>query len=316
MSAWAVMGFVMSMPLACATNPHGSTTEHADKSATGEPAAGTRANSSLAALGRYLFHDKRVSRNRDVACSSCHTLSKFGVDGKPAGIAAVESGSATSGQRRFNTRSHVAQIWDARASNAAVQAIDEALTDNLGRVPVYVELFRAAFAKGPQPISLDHVSDAIETFERGLVSGSRWDKFVAGDVSALTLEEKNGLRVFLESGCVACHSGPHAGGTLYRDVGVAYPWPNQKDTGSDAAVSIAARLAIQVPSLKNIADTAPYFHGSSVSNLEAAIRLMGHHQLGVELSSNDVNAIAAWMRALSGDVDPAYVAVPDLPPEG
>ena len=76
------------------------------------------------------------------------------------------------------------------------------------------------------------------------------------------------------------------------------------------------RLVLRVPSLKNIGETAPYFHDSSTSNLEAAIRLMGHHQLGVELSNDEVNAIAAWMRALSGDVDAAYIAVPDLPPEG
>lgn len=312
----ALLGLVTTLALACATSPPGQPTEHAGRPAVGEPAAATPANSSLVALGRFLFHDKRISRNRDVACSNCHTLSKFGVDGKPAGIAASEPGSEPTEQRRFKTRSHVAQVWDPRAPNASAEAIDTVLAENLGRVPLYVELFRAAFPKEPLPISLNHVSDAIEAFERGLVSGSRWDKFLAGDVSALTLEEKNGLRVFLQSGCVACHSGAQVGGTLYRQVGIAYPWPNSKDGSSGAADSLAARLAIRVPSLKNIAETAPYFHDSSVSNLEAAIRLMGHHQLGVELSNNDVNAIAAWMHALSGDVDPAYIAVPDLPPEG
>jgi cytochrome c peroxidase len=317
LSAWsALLGLVPATALACATSPPEQTSERAGRSATGEPAATSPANPSLVALGRFLFHDRRISRNRDVACSNCHTLSKFGVDGKPAGIAASEPGGAPTEQRRFNTRSHVAQVWDARASNASAEAIDAVLAENLGRVPLYVELFRAAFPKGPPPISLNHVSDAIEAFERGLVSGSRWDKFLAGDVSALTIEEKNGLRVFLQSGCVACHSGPQVGGTLYREVGIAYPWPNSKAGSSGAPDSLAARLPVRVPSLKNIADTAPYFRDSSVSNLEAAIRLMGHHQLGVELSSNDVNAIAAWMHALSGDVDPAYIAVPDLPPEG
>lgn len=310
----ALLASVISTAFGCATTPH-APTEPASETGTGDAAAGSGANWSLVVLGRFLFHDKRLSQSRDSACNSCHTLSKFGVDGKPAGLAVADPGATPSGQRVFNMRAHVAQIWDPRAPNTEVQAIDDALADRLARVPRYVVLFRNSFPHSRRAISVNNVSEAIETFERGLVSNSRWDKFSAGDVSALTLEEKHGLRVFLESGCVACHSGPQVGGTMFREVGIAYPWPKPKDGRPDTADS-AARLALRVPSLRNIAETAPYFHDSSISNLEAAIRLMGHHQLGVELSNEDVNAIAAWMRALSGDVDPTYIAVPDLPPEG
>jgi cytochrome c peroxidase len=311
----ALLVLLTSISLGCAATPPPVATEHAEQTTAGEQWGAAGTSSSRVALGRFLFHDNRLSRNRDAACAGCHTLSKFGVDGKPAGLTVAEPGSAETGQRVFNTRAHVAQIWDARVSDARIEAIDEGLATVLGRVPRYVALFRESFPTDARPISVNSVSEAIESFERGLVSGSRWDKFSAGDVSALTLEEKHGLRVFLESGCVACHAGPQVGGTMYREVGIAYPWPKQKDAQSKAAGSTDARLALRVPSLKNIAETAPYFHDSSISNLEAAIRLMGHHQLGVELSNADVNAIAAWMRALSGDVDPAYIAVPDLPPE-
>ena len=192
-----------------------------------------------------------------------------------------------------------------------------ALSETLGHVHRYTELFREAFPGDAHPISLKSVGDAIDAFERGLVSNSRWDRFAAGEVSALTVEEKHGLRVFIRSGCVACHAGPQFGGTMYQEVGIAYPWPSQKDRDRDAGnKSLADRAIFRVPSLKNIAETAPYFHDNSTSNLEAAIRLMGHHQLGIELSNDDVNAIAAWMRALSGDIDPSYIAVPELPPEG
>jgi cytochrome c peroxidase len=315
-SAWAaLLALGTTVALGCATNPGPVATEHREGIAADGRPSGAGTSSSLVVLGRLLFHDNRLSRNRDVACSSCHKLSKFGVDGKPAGMA-VAPGAAPNGQRVFNTRTHLAEMWDARASNIQSQVIDVDVAGALGRVPRYVELFGSVFPQGRRPIGIDSVSDAIETFERGLVSNSRWDKFSDGDVSALSLEEKHGLRVFLESGCVACHSGPQVGGTMYREVGIAYPWPKQKDAQTGGVDSVTARLSLRVPSLKNIAESAPYFHDSSVSNLEAAIRVMGHHQLGVELSTEDINAIAAWMRALSGDVDPAYIAVPELPPEG
>jgi cytochrome c peroxidase len=310
----ALLALQIAGALGCATNPRPAETEHVE-SANAERTSGTGAGSSVVVLGRLLFHDNRLSRNRDAACSGCHKLSKFGVDGKAAGIA-VTAGGTWNGQRVFSTRTHLAEIWDPRAPNVHSDVIDVEIAGVLGRVPRYVELFGNAFPQGRRAIGIDSVSDAIEAFERGLVSNSRWDKFSAGDVSALTLEEKHGLRVFLESGCVACHSGTQVGGTMYREVGIAYPWPKQKDAQAGGTDSATARLSLRVPSLKNIAESAPYFHDSSVSNLEAAIRLMGHHQLGVELSSDDVNAIAAWMRALSGDIDPAYIAVPELPPEG
>jgi len=301
----------------CATNPRSATTERVGD-AVGGPVAVVQSTSPRIALGRFLFHDKRLSRNRDAACIGCHTLSKFGVDGKPAGAALGGPGETSNAPRVFNTQAHVAQIWDARAHDIKLETVDVALAGTLGRIPRYATLFRDAFPDGDHAISVRNASEAIEAFERGLVNNSRWDKFAAGDVAALTIEEKHGLRVFLESGCVACHTGPQVGGAMYQEVGIAYPWPKQpEDARSVSATdSLAKRLVLRVPSLKNIAETAPYFHDNSTSNLEAAIRLMGHHQLGVELSNDDVNAIAAWMRALSGDVDPAYIAVPDLPPEG
>ena len=298
--------------------------------ATGELGEPLRLNSDQVALGRLLFHDRRLSRNRQVACSSCHVLTKFGVDGKPAGIGVGELRGTRNVPSLFNTAMHIAELWSVRAPNVEAHEAEpimnpvematrseHALVDALGRVPRYVEMFREGFPNDDRPISLKNVGEAIEAFERGLVNNSRWDKFSAGDVSALTLEEKHGLRVFIISGCVACHTGPQVGGTMYQKVGVAFPWPNQKDQGRDAGTNSAAdRMVFQVPSLKNIAETAPYFHDGSTSNLQAAIRLMAHHQLGLELSNQEVDAIAAWMRALTGDIDPDYIAVPDLPPEG
>ena len=174
-------------------------------------------------------------------------------------------------------------------------------------------MFVRAFPGDPQPISLKNIGEAIGAFERGLVTTSRWDRFIAGESSALTTVEKHGLRVFLDVGCMVCHTGPQVGGTMFQKVGAVVPWPNQTDQGR-AAVTNAAndRMVFKVPSLKNIAETAPYFHDGSAADLETAIRQMGHHQLGVDLDAPEIAAIAAWMRSMTGVIDPAYIAVPAL----
>jgi cytochrome c peroxidase len=104
------------------------------------------------------------------------------------------------------------------------------------------------------------------------------------------------------------------GATMCQTVGAVSPWPNQQDEGRSADTTGSAdRMVFKVPSLKNIAETAPYFHDGSATDLETAIRRMGHHQLGIDLDDGDVKAIAAWMRSMTGEIDSAYIAAPTLP---
>jgi cytochrome c peroxidase len=195
----------------------------------------------------------------------------------------------------------------AMPSEKAVVAVLEA-------IPGYVEMFAKAFPGEAKPISLKNVGEAIGAFERGLVTTSRWDKFIAGDTSALTAEEKHGLRVFLDTGCMTCHTGPQVGGSMFQKLGAVVPWPNQNDKGRVGITNAPAdQMVFKVPSLKNIAQTAPYFHDGSSPDLETTIKRMGHHQLGVELVDEEVKAIVAWMRSMTGDIDPAYIAAPELP---
>jgi cytochrome c peroxidase len=280
------------------------------------------------ALGRLLFHDRRLSKNRELSCSTCHVLTKFGIDGK-----AVSSGvGGRQGKRNtpsvFNAATHIAQFWDGRAIDVEAQAVgpimnpiemdmpnEGAVVDVLACVPRYVAMFRTAFPGDDHPISLKNVGEAIGAFERGLVTTSRWDKFIAGDHKALTTRERQGFGLFVQRGCISCHTGPQAGGTSFQRVGSVFPWPNQRDQGrADITHYPPDGMVFKVPSLKNIAETAPYFHDGSTTTLEAAIRLMGHHQLGVDLPKDEVEAMAAWMRSMTGEPDPAYIAVPRLPP--
>ncbi len=280
------------------------------------------------ALGRLLFHDTRLSKNREISCNTCHVLTKFGIDGKVVSSGFAGRRGTRNSPTVFNAATHIAQFWDGRASDLEAQALgpimnpvemampnEQAVVDALSVVPRYVQMFRAAFPNEERSISLKNVGEAIGAFERGLVTTSRWDRFVAGDRTALTQNEKKGLTVFMRRGCVTCHMGSEVGGASFQKVGVMYPWPNQTDQGRAEVTHFPPdRMVFKVPSLKNIAETAPYFHDGSTTTLETAIQLMGHYELGIELSPEEISAIAAWMRSMTGEPDPAYIAVPQLPP--
>ena len=280
------------------------------------------------ALGRFLFHDPRLSKTREVSCSTCHVLTRFGIDGKVVSTGVEGRQGRRNAPTVFNAATHIAQFWDGRAMDVEAQAAgpimnpvemdmpdEQAVIDVLAHVPLYVEMFRKGFPGEDQPISLKNVGEAIGAFERGLVTTSRWDKFIAGDHTALTPRERQGLGLFIQRGCIACHTGPQAGGSSFQKVGTAFPWPNQADQGRSEITHFPPdRMVFKVPSLKNIAETAPYFHDGSTTNLETAIHLMGHYQLGIELPKEEVDAMAAWMRSMTGVPDPAYIAAPRLPP--
>lgn len=283
---------------------------------------------SRVALGRLLFHDPRLSKGREVSCNSCHVLTRFGIDGKATSTFQGEQGGRRNVPSVFNAATHVAQFWDGRALTVETQASqaitnpvemampnEEAVVDALSHVPQYVQMFHAAFPADQQPISLRNAGEAIGAFERGLVTKSRWDSFIAGDHAALTAREKQGFDVFMQRGCIVCHAGPQVGGTSLQRVGAVYPWPNQADKGRLEVTHFELdRMVFKVPSLKNIAETGPYFHDGSTSSLETAIRLMAFHQLGIELTENEVYAIADWMRSMTGEPDAAYLVDPQLPP--
>lgn len=280
------------------------------------------------ALGRVLFHDKRLSRNQQISCSSCHVLNRFGMDGKSTSEGVDGRRGGRNAPSVFNAATHIAQFWDGRAPDVERQAAgpimnplemampsEQAVVAVLAGIPGYVEMFRKAFPADDEAISLKHVGEAIGAFERGLVTTSRWDRFIAGDTSALTAQEKHGLRVFLDAGCMACHTGPQVGGSMFQKLGAVIPWPNQNDKGRGAVTQQPTdQMVFKVPSLKNIAQTAPYFHDGSAADLEGAIRKMGHFQLGIELTADEVSSIVAWMRSMTGEIDPKYTAAPELPP--
>lgn len=280
-------------------------------------------------LGRKLYFDPRLSKNHDVSCNSCHLLSEFGVDGMPTS----EGHRGQRGDRNaptvYNAAFHIAQFWDGRAADVEEQAkgpvlnpiemamaSEETVVRTLESIPGYAPLFRAAFPNDPSPITYDHMAQAIGAFERRLVTPSRFDRFQKGDLDALSDAELHGLVLFISTGCISCHNRATFGGTTYQKLGVVKPYPTE-DPGRFALTgNELERHVFKVPSLRNIAETGPYFHDGQVATLEEAVRLMAYHQLGRELPQDDLDAIAIFLGSLTGQIDPDYTAAPELPPSG
>ncbi|MCX6619797.1 MAG: c-type cytochrome, partial [Acidobacteria bacterium] len=184
----------------------------------------------------------------------------------------------------------------------------------LNSIPEYVTAFKAAFPGDPQPVSFDNVAVAIGTFERKLMTPARWDKFLTGNPAALTDEEKAGFNTFTAAGCQTCHAGALLGGNLYQKLGAAKPYPDQSDPGRyKVTQKDGDRLLFKVPSLRNAAKTAPYFHNGKVASLEQAVADMAEYQLGKQLSPSEVKSVVAWIQSLTGELPAEYIKQPELP---
>jgi len=184
----------------------------------------------------------------------------------------------------------------------------------LKSMPGYVEAFRAAFPGEKDPVTYDNFAKAVGAFERKLVTPGRWDRFLAGDAAALTAAEKKGLEEFLTAGCQTCHLGPYVGGSMFQKLGVVKPWPDGSDPGRFKVTNNPAdRFVFKVPSLRNVAKTGPYFHNGKVATLQEAVLLMAEYELGLELKPPQVEAIVAFLNALTGELPADYIRPPELP---
>jgi cytochrome c peroxidase len=193
---------------------------------------------------------------------------------------------------------------------------EEAVVAVLKSIPGYAPLFAAAFPDDEDSITYDNMARATGAFERRLITADRLDAFVSGQDSALSDEELAGLAEFLDVGCVTCHMGPTIGGGMYRKLGLVRPYAADDPGRFNVTGDEADRSVFKVPSLRNIAMTRPYFHDGSVTKLSEAIRLMGAHQLGVDLSDEQAARIETFLGTLTGTVDPEYIAAPELPENG
>ena len=286
-------------------------------------------------LGRMLYYDTRLSADRSVSCNTCHDLASFGDDGLPvsAGIGGQKGGR--SAPTVYNAAIHIAQFWDGREPDVERQAMGPPLADIemgmtdaahvasvLKTIPGYVELFTKAFPGEDDPVTFENVGKAIGAFERKLMTPSPFDAYLKGDEDALTNEQKAGLNEFLAVGCMTCHNGMGIGGHMYQKVGLVHPWdPPLKDMGRfEATKNEAEKGMFKVPSLRNITETAPYFHNGAVDNLKYAVEKMAYYQLGKqvgnEITHEQIESIVTFLGALKGKIPEEYIKKPELPADG
>jgi len=283
-------------------------------------------DSEVVRLGRILYFDPRLSRTGKISCNSCHPLDRYGATSTKVSVGIDGKLGRRNAPTVYNAAGHFRQFWDGRAATLDEQVAGplgnpsemgmEAgrVVQVLGEIPDYQAAFARAFPGQEKPITLGNVASAIADFERGLITPARWDRYLDGDVHALTQPEKEGAKLFANLGCMVCHTGAYVGGTMFEKLGVFVPWPNQTDHGRrEVTKNPADDMIFKVPSLRNVARTAPYFHDGSADSLDTAVRMMARHQLGVDLSEEEARSIAACLGSLTGDIPRDYITPPTLP---
>jgi cytochrome c peroxidase len=285
----------------------------------------------MARLGQLLYFDVRLSRGQDVACASCHDLSRAGADGEAHATGTKKRAHKRNTPTVFNAGGAFAQGSDAAAATiedfVPPHVADEAVMDmgegplveTLASIPAYAAAFKKAFADEKPPLSAETFGRAVAAFTKKLFTRSRWDRYLAGENAAVTEAELGGLAMFVEAGCVSCHQGKYLGATQSQKLGNARPWPPPTglDPGRFAVTKQASdRGMFKVPSLRNVARTGPWLHDGSVATLEETTRLMARYQVGRELTDPQIQAIVTFLGALTGEPPKELTVKPTLPGGG
>jgi len=266
-----------------------------------------------AAVGRLLFSDTILSEDRTVACATCHSFNYGGADPRPVSIGVGGKRGDIQSPTVYNARYNFKQFWNGRVDSLTEQAngpihnpaemgmTEQIVTVRLNANPEYKRRFEAIYGTGR--VTYDQVIEVLVEFEKGLVTpNSRFDRFLRGEIS-LTLPEALGYRRFKALGCVTCHNGINIGGNSFQKMGLFVPYDSNRSFPDRASVTNRSEHenVFKVPTLRNIALTAPYFHDASAKTLKQAVATMSHHNLGTEIPPEDVEAIIAFLKSLTGE---------------
>jgi cytochrome c peroxidase len=273
-----------------------------------------------AELGFDLFHDTRLSVDNTVSCASCHDLATAGVDNHQYSHGVNDLMGGVNAPTVFNAVYNFVQFWDGRAATLAAQAAGPPLNPVEMASSSFDEIIAKlqadkAFAKKfnavyPDGMTEANLTDAIEHFERTLITpGSRFDKWLMGDDSALTADELEGYELFKKYDCATCHAGKNLGGLSYELMGLRRHYfaergleLTEEDNGRyKETKNERDRHRFKVPGLRNVEHTWPYYHDGTRHTLEEAVLDMGKYQSGVDLTQAEVDKITAYLKTLTGE---------------
>lgn len=277
----------------------------------------TEADPDKAALGDLLFNDKRLSVDNTLSCASCHALNKGGADRSAVATGVNGQQGPINTPTVFNAANNFRQFWNGRAASLKEQAGGPVTNPKemgsnwplvLGKLkqdPKLVAQFNKLYPNG---ITSDNIQDAIATFETTLITpNSKFDLYLRGNKSILSQAELKGYQLF-KANCVSCHAGPNLGGLSYEKMGRRADYFAARGNLTEADYGLynfthkaEDKYKFKVPTLRNIAQTAPYFHDASAKTLEDAVRKMGKYQAGKNFSDQEVADITAFLRTLTGE---------------
>ncbi|MCL2626663.1 MAG: c-type cytochrome [Cystobacterineae bacterium] len=290
--------------------------------------AGGKISNDLVDLGRMLYYETRLSKAHDVSCNTCHGLANYGVDGKTLSTGHRGQLGTRNSPTVYNASMQFVQFWDGRAKDVEEQALGpitnpvemampvdgKRVVATLESIPEYADAFKKLFPNDAKPVSMENVGKAIGAFERRLITPAPFHKFIAGDTKALTEEEQRGLEAFHQVGCTSCHTGAGVGGTQYQKLGAVKAWPELHDKGlGDITKKAEDDYKFKVPTLLNVAKTAPYGHDGKMETLEEAVKMMAEYQLGKTVSDAEVKSIVVFLNTLTGEIPTDFIKEPSLP---
>jgi cytochrome c peroxidase len=279
-------------------------------------------------LGKQLFFDPRLSKTGTVSCNSCHNVMAGGDDQAPTSTGINGQKGGRNSPTVWNAAFQSVQFWDGRAATLEEQAkgpltnpIEMGMKDHdaviarVLKIPGYVTQFEKVFGTKNNPVNIDNLAKAIAAYERTLITpNSAYDQYVKGNKKALSAQAKRGMDLVQSVGCVSCHMGPNfSGPKMAPGIGFYQKFPvyrgseydskynlTSDDGRSDVTKNSNEKNMWRVPTWRNIALTAPYFHNGSVSSLEEAVRVMAKTQLNKTLKDDEVKDIVEFLKALTG----------------
>lgn len=261
-------------------------------------------------LGRQLFFDTILSRDNTISCASCHDLNSGGDDNLKFSFGINGQEGDINSPTVYNAVYNFRQFWNGSAKNLAEQAKGpienpiemgntfENLIKTLNKTP-YKNKFKNIYTDG---ITKDNIADAIAEFEKTLTTpNSPFDKYLNGDKNAITQKQKDGYDIFKSKGCIACHHGVNVGGNLYNKFGVLKDAQSKRTGRYEVTKNEADKYYFKVPSLRNIAKTAPYLHDGRFKTLSDTVKFMAHYQLGQVISEDEVGKVVEFLNSLTGE---------------